>query len=135
MSENEIYTERPTNQGRVVYSASDSSLQAIRDKRDHVHQIGNQYANHHVRVQTIDGITYEGRIHHTDGAHLHLIVPGPPVHGGHYHPWHGQQQHYHQQQGHGHGHYPVYRSLYGGSQYNDVILPLVLYELLVISLL
>lgn len=138
-------------QNQVIYQAHPNTIQSVKDFRDQMHRVGKQYVNRNVRVQTIDGLTYEGRLSHLDGGLLFLSIPGPPGQG----PWSGHEHghdHGHDDHGHGHdhghhdghpwnwnGHGPHYgqqpRSFFGPSYYNNVILPLVLYELLVISLL
>jgi len=154
-------------QNQVIYEAHPNTVKSVKDFRDQMHRVGKQYVNRNVRVQTIDGVTYEGRLIHLDGGLLFLSLPGSPGDG----QWHGHDQwdHWHDH-GHDHGHhdghhdghhgghhgghhdghhdghpwnwdghghydgYPQPRGLYGPS-FNDVILPLVLYELLVITLL
>ncbi|GIP56945.1 hypothetical protein MKX50_08660 [Paenibacillus sp. FSL W8-0186] len=162
---------------QVVYQANPSAVQTIKSMKDHLHKICKQHANRPVRVQTVEGITYEGVLSHTDGGLLFLVIPGqqtgkdpdPPPYGpynygqgqfGGYSQqgYPGQFWNYGQQPGYpgppvptpygspgyppptpyGSGEYgytPYSRGLFGSSYYNNVILPLVLYELLVISLL
>ncbi|RUT46170.1 hypothetical protein EJP82_13705 [Paenibacillus anaericanus] len=164
------------SQNQVIYRADENSIRAMRGIKNQVHQLGNQYANHPIRVQTVDGITYEGRLSHMDGDHMFLIIPGTPMHGhngwngghqgwnpgghqgwhqgwhqgghhdghhdghhnGHHDGHHGGHHGGHQYPGLGQqGHHPQSRAFFGGpgAGFNDVILPLVLYNLLVISLL
>lgn len=150
------------NQGQIIYRADDNSIKAMQGVKNKVHQLGNQYANHPVRVQTLDGITYEGRLSHMDGDHMFIIIPGQGMHGyGHHEGQHGGQYwNWGHQDGHHHhggypmpghhgqqhpgfgqqGHQPQSRAFFGGPGFgapgfNDVVLPLVLYNLLVISLL
>ncbi|WP_068780340.1 MULTISPECIES: hypothetical protein [unclassified Paenibacillus] len=134
-------------QNQVIYEAHPNTVKSVKDFRDQMHRVGQKYVNHNVRVQTIDGVTYEGQLIHLDGGLLFLSLPGSPGDGqwqGN-NPWSGHELG--QGQGHHDGHpwnwdghganygYPQPRGLYGGPYYNNVILPLVLYELLVISLL
>ncbi|MGF7048537.1 hypothetical protein J2T13_003045 [Paenibacillus sp. DS2015] len=91
---------------QVIYQADPHTIQTLRHKRDRVHQMAHQYMNHNIRVQTVDGHIYQGLLANLDGAHLYLNVSGNPH---------------------------MNRQLY--NPYNNVILPLVLYELLVITLL
>lgn len=164
-------TSNERNQ-QVVYQANPNAVQTMNSMKEQLHKVGKQYANRPVRVQTVDGVNYEGVLSHTEGGLLYLVIPGQqtgsdPQYGhheydGHYghHGHHGHYEHYghhgypghHEQYGyHGHhsysgyptptpygsqGHYAGYnRGLFGSYYYNNVILPLVLYELLVISLL
>ncbi|MCY9513079.1 acetyl-CoA acetyltransferase [Paenibacillus apiarius] len=94
-------------QQQLVYQADPATVQAMQSAREKVHHVGNMYKHRYVRVQTMDGQVYDGVIVNVDRDHIYL-----------------QTQHPMQQ-----------RSLYGSFYYNDVILPLVLYNLLVISLL
>ncbi|MCE5171689.1 acetyl-CoA acetyltransferase [Paenibacillus profundus] len=83
-------------------------VQAMHSAREKVHHVCNMYKDRHVRVQTVDGQVYDGVISNVDRDYLYL------------HTQHPMPQ----------------RSLYGSYYFNnDVILPLVLYNLLVISLL
>ncbi|GAA0133723.1 hypothetical protein YSY43_05630 [Paenibacillus sp. YSY-4.3] len=157
---------------QVVYQANPNAVQTVKSMKDHLHKICKQHANRPVRVQTVEGITYEGVLSHTDGGLLFLVIPGqqtgkdpdPPF--GPY--GYGQdqfggypQQGYPGQYGsfgqpgylappvptpygspgylppapYGSEEYGYSRGLFGSSYYNNVILPLVLYELLVITLL
>jgi hypothetical protein len=92
-----------------VYQADPNTVQMIQSMRDHLQHCGRQCLNRMVRIQTIDGHVYEGMIENVDNRHLYLRVRQ------------ANDQ----------------RQFFPGYYYNpaDVILPLVLYELLVISLL
>lgn len=120
---------------QVVYQASPNAVQTMNSMKEQLHRLGRQYANRPVRVQTLDGVNYEGVLSHTDGGLLFLVIPGQQTS---WDPQYGHYDHY----GHptspysSQGNYAGYnRGLFGSSYYNNVILPLVLYELLVISLL
>ncbi|MFD3257929.1 hypothetical protein ACE3MQ_04870 [Paenibacillus lentus] len=151
MAPNESYKQ-------VVYQANPNAVQTMKGMKDQLHKIGKQYANRPVRVQTVDGVTYEGLLSHADGGLLFLVIPGQQTGGdpsyGHYDHYgnYGHYGHHGYSGHHGHHGYPGYptptpygsqgggyapysRGLYGSYYYNNVILPLVLYELLVISLL
>ncbi|WP_438445954.1 hypothetical protein [Gorillibacterium sp. sgz5001074] len=107
-------------QTHVVYKAEPSMMHHLKSMRDHLHHLCKMYMNHRVRIETMDGHVYEGYIVHCDKGLLYLSTtqPGHPgTHGG------GQ---------HG-GHRPLNPS--SAYYYNNVILPLVLYELLVITLM
>ncbi|WP_110933452.1 hypothetical protein [Paenibacillus bouchesdurhonensis] len=157
-------TSNERNQ-QVVYQANPNAVQTMKNMKEQLHKVGKQYANRPVRVQTVDGVTYEGVLSHTDASLLFLVIPGQqtgpdPQYGHHDHyGHHGHYGHYgypghHEHYGHygHHGGYPgspmptpygshgggyagYNRGLYGSYYYNNVILPLVLFELLVISLL
>lgn len=79
----------------------------VKSIRDRISQICKQYRNQTVRVQTLDGQVYEGVLMHCEKGMLYISIAYPSS---------PQDQ---------------ARGLY----YNNVILPLVLYELLVITLL
>ncbi|WP_246021069.1 hypothetical protein [Paenibacillus lentus] len=145
---------------QVVYQANSNAVQTMKNMKDQLHKLSKQYANRPVRIQTLDGISYEGVLSHTDGGLLFLVIPGQQTgpdsqygHHGHYGHYgiHGYPGHDGYYGVHGHPSYPGYpiptpygahgtydgynRGLFGSYYYNNVILPLVLYELLVISLL
>lgn len=92
-----------------IYQADPQTVQTIQSMRNHIQHCGQQCMNRKVRIQTIDGYVYDGTIENVDNRHLYLRVTQ------------GDNE----------------RQFYPGYLYNpaDVILPLVLYELLVISLL
>ncbi|MFE5318807.1 hypothetical protein ACFQ88_08865 [Paenibacillus sp. NPDC056579] len=93
---------------QTLYQMDHSSIQSLHSNKEHITNLCNQYLNHPVRVQTLHGQTYDGYIVHVDPVHVYLR-PMP---------------------GHVRGFFSPFNNYY-----NDVILPLVLYELLVISLL
>jgi hypothetical protein len=99
-------------QGKVIYQADQNVKQTLLNKREQIQKAARSFTNQPVRIQTLDGHTYEGVIVNVDGRHVYLSVTQTPV---------AQRQYVN----------PYYSSYY----YNNVILPLVLYELLVISLL
>jgi len=140
-------------QNQVIYQAHPNTVQSVKDFRDQMHRVGQQYVNRNVQVQTIDGITYEGRLVHLDGGLLFLSLPSPSGHEqwDEHEQWHdhghGHEHHEEHHDGHHDGHpwnwdghsshygYQQQRGLSGAAYYNNVILPLVLYELLVITLM
>ena len=89
----------------IVYQAHTPLLQSVQQTRNALHQTVRQYPGRKVQVQNIDGQVWEGVIVSADRGILYLQVT--PMHG-----------------------YPEPRALFG-----PTILPLVLYELLVITLL
>ncbi|GIQ70953.1 hypothetical protein DUZ99_06635 [Xylanibacillus composti] len=129
-------------QPRVVYQADDSLVQSVRKMRDHCHSVGRHIVNRPVRVQTMDGQTFEGTVVKLEGGILYMqtninqpqapaaysglpasgdyrAYPGLPGYGAGFGPGFGYAP----------GFFPAYNPYY------QTILPLVLYELLVISLL
>lgn len=94
----------PTQQ--IIFQADPNMTQHVKHIRDHVHQQMRGYMHRTIRVQTMDGFTYEGVLMNVDGGILYLGVPASAPMSRAYNPY-----------------------------YNNVILPLVLYELLVITLL
>jgi hypothetical protein len=102
--------------GTPLYRADQNLLQNLKSIREQIRQFCIQHVNRKVRVETIDGHVYEGTIVDLDNGHLYLSVPVS-----------------HELRGFFPGSFPGFYP--GDSYYNNVILPLVLYELLVISLL
>ncbi|MDI4645864.1 hypothetical protein [Cohnella hashimotonis] len=90
---------------KVLFQADPDAASTLRSIRDRIFQVSNSHLNRRVRVQTLDGHTYEGVIAHVDSGHVYLRIPSPP----------GQ------------------RAFFGPS--DAAILTLVLFELLVIVLL
>ncbi|WP_284645584.1 hypothetical protein [Paenibacillus silviterrae] len=99
------------HQPQVLFRADPHVVSSLKSVRDHVHHICRQHRNQLVRIETMDGHVYEGVLVHCDKGILYLSVRNPvPT--------------------------PTpYRALSQQYYYNNVILPLVLYELLVITLL
>ncbi|MDP1509718.1 hypothetical protein L8C07_12740 [Paenibacillus sp. CMAA1739] len=97
---------------KTLYQARPEFQQEIRKVRDQLHHQLSPYMNHTVRVQTMDHHVYEGTIAHMDADHLYLRVP----------------QQYHSPSSSTPSPYRSFAS-------NNVILPLVLYNLLAITLL
>lgn len=95
----------PATQERVLFQADPNVVTTLRSIRDHVYQISSTHVNRRVRVQTLDGNTYEGVIVHVDRRHVYIRASHPS----------GQ------------------RTFFGPSE--AAILTLVLFELLVIVLL
>ncbi|WNS44747.1 hypothetical protein [Paenibacillus sp. MMS20-IR301] len=116
----------PANpQTAVIYQADPAVVQHLHGVRDSLHQSCKPYLNHKVQVQTIDGVMHEGTIAGMDSKHLYLTVTVAVEMGrGYYNPYYKPYPGY---PGPG---YP-----YPGPVNNNVILPLVLFELLAISLI
>ncbi|WP_148277786.1 acetyl-CoA acetyltransferase [Paenibacillus popilliae] len=91
---------------QVIYQMEPGTVQALYSIRDRVQHMGRMYKDRHVRVQTIDGQVHDGIIVNVDRCHLYLYTRALT-----------------EQRG------------LSEAYYNNVILPLVLYELLVITLL
>ncbi|GAB6992002.1 hypothetical protein [Paenibacillus pini] len=91
----------------ILYKADPNVSHTITSIRDHMSHICKRYVNQMVRVETLDGNIYEGVLVHCERGMLYISVP-----------YQGNQL-------------GQARGLY----YNNAILPLVLYELLVITLL
>lgn len=94
------------HQEQTLYQAEPNMTHNIKSVRDHIHHLCEQHANQLVRVETLDGDVFEGTIMHCEKGILYLSLSG-----------------YENQRG------------FGPGYYNNVILPLVLFELLVITLL
>ncbi|WP_248928109.1 acetyl-CoA acetyltransferase [Paenibacillus hamazuiensis] len=111
---NNPYAAAAVNEGLPGYQADASVVPVLRKLRDEAHEYCKKYTHRRVRIRTISGQTYEGVIAGVDRQHVYLLIA------------HGQ--------GYAHTSYPS-RPIYPPFFYNNLILPLVLYELLVISLL
>ncbi|MGM1045645.1 MAG: hypothetical protein ACQEXX_05820 [Bacillota bacterium] len=94
------------HQEHILHQVGSNNIHSLKATRDHIHHICRQHVNQLVRVETLDGDVFEGFIAHCDNGILYLKLPGKGSPRG-----------------------------FGPNYYNDVILPLVLYELLVITLL
>ncbi|MFF2908509.1 hypothetical protein [Paenibacillus sp. NPDC057934] len=103
----------------VIYQADPNVIRHLHGVRDSLHHSCKPYINQRVRVQTVDGLTHEGTISGVDSKHLYLgVTANNQGARGYFNP------------------YAPYPTPYPALGYNsNVILPLVLYELLVISLL
>lgn len=90
----------------IVYEAEGPFMHSLQSVRDSVHKLCHTYMNRLVRIQTIDGFICEGTIVNCEQGVVYIKVLQP-----------------------------VQQRLYNTYMYHHVILPLVLYELLRISLL
>lgn len=95
-----------SHQEHMLYQVGSNNTQSLKSTRDHIHHLCNQHMNQLVRVETLDGDVFEGIIVQCDRGVIYLKLPGK-----------GNSR------------------AFAPNPYNDVILPLVLYELLVITLL
>ncbi|MDF2963162.1 MAG: hypothetical protein K0S39_4897 [Paenibacillus sp.] len=105
-----MYNQPTAAQMEPLYKMDPAIMESMHKVKDQIHGTCSKYMNHPVQVQTVHGHVYEGYIVHIDATHLYL-KPMP---------------------GHVRG---FLNPLYNAYTYNNVILPLVLYELLVITLL
>ncbi|MBT2293695.1 hypothetical protein J7E73_32305 [Paenibacillus albidus] len=104
----------------VIYQADPAAVQHLHGVRESLHQCCKPYMNHHVCVQTLDGQMHEGVLAGMDGRHVYLNVTAPEMSRGFFNPYPGIYPS------------PYYPGVpYGG----NAILPLVLFELLAISLI
>jgi hypothetical protein len=101
------YSTPGYQQQQLLYQADGPFVQQVKAVRNHLHMLCRQHLNQLVRIETVDGQIYVGRIVGCDRGLLQIRVPRQPAPG-------------------------APRAFYG---YNDMILTLVLYELLVITLL
>jgi hypothetical protein len=107
MSNNNPYAMQP----QVVYQADPASIQAMQSIKGKVMEQGMQCMHRQVRVQTMQGHQLDGTIVHLDHQYMYLKVELNPE---------AMRQSFN----------PYY------TPYNTgIILPLALYELLVLSLL
>lgn len=70
----------PTTTHQVLYQADPNVTTTLKSVRDRIHHILSTHVNRLVRVQTLDGHTYEGVIVHSDSRHVHLRVSTPSGH-------------------------------------------------------
>ncbi|WP_138494463.1 hypothetical protein [Paenibacillus pinistramenti] len=108
------YQQMPGYQQRPLYQADGPYVQQVKTVKNQLQQICRQHHNQLVKIETMDGEVFIGRIVGCNRGLLQIAVPAhsaPPVPT----PYGGAP-----------------RALFG---YNDMILTLVLYELLVITLL
>jgi hypothetical protein len=105
--------EYPVKQKQVVYEAETKVVEYIKICRERLYKICHQCIDRLVRIQTMDGIVYEGMIVKVDKKHVYLSIS----------------------QGYPDG-YMERGFFYGpGAYYSNVILPLALFDLLTITLL
>ncbi|WP_054941117.1 hypothetical protein [Paenibacillus ihuae] len=106
----------------VIYQADPAVVQHLHGVRESLHHSCKPYLNHKVKVQTIDGMMHEGIIAGMDSKHMYLMVTVTTDQArGFYNPYYKP--------------YPGLGYPYPGPINNNVILPLVLFELLAISLI
>jgi len=96
-------------QPKVLFRADASAAESLRSLRKKLCDLCDTYAGRMVRVQTLDGSVYEGIIRHHEGCVMYLEMSPPG--------------------------YRAFWNPFLFNPYSNLILPLVLYELLVISLL
>jgi hypothetical protein len=109
----------------VIYQADPAVVQHLHGVRESLHHSCKPYLNHKVKVQTLDGMTHEGTIAGMDSKNMYLMVTVTmDTPRGFYNPY------YKPYPGLGYPYPP-----YPGPVNNNVILPLVLFELLAISLI
>jgi hypothetical protein len=117
-------TYNSSQQATVIYQADPAVVQHLHGVRESLHHSCKPYLNHKVKVQTIDGLMHEGTIAGMDSKNLYLTVTATTQSvRGYYNP-------YYKPFPPGPGYYP-----YPAPINNNVILPLVLFELLAISLI
>ncbi|MCM3782647.1 hypothetical protein M3231_06660 [Neobacillus mesonae] len=139
---------------QLMFQCEHQVADYLKKYREYVKQSCEQFMNHDVSIQTLDGETVEGTIVSIDPHHVYIRLhdqrgiggpgfygPGGPGYGGPGPNWgHGGGH------GHGHGHHgpgyggpgyggPGYGPGYGPGPNPNVILPLTLFNLLTLSLL
>lgn len=102
---------------QAVYEADASMMQTVQYCRERIHHVCKQYMNHRVQVRTVQGQIYEGTLSGFDELHLYLDTSMPTY---------GNRQFFP-------GPYPTPYLPY--NPYYSTILPLVLFDLLAITLL
>lgn len=118
---------------QVVYNADPSWLQTLVAVKNTLADITVRCAGLPVRVQTLDGRTHEGILMGADGCHLYLQVGSTGQEGYPYPADPGYSGFTGYPAGYPTG-YPASRAFFA-PVLSSAILPLVLYELLVITLL
>jgi hypothetical protein len=96
-----------------IYQCDNHHHQTLRSIKDHLHQLCTHHANRLVKVETMDGDVFEGHFVHCDRGIVYLCLSN---------------------EGYARGFFP---GPFPGpvSPYNNFVLPLVLFNLLTISLL
>ncbi|WP_058304505.1 hypothetical protein [Gorillibacterium timonense] len=102
-------TDQRKTKSNVIYQANPDVMKAVRTMQDQLAEIGQKHLNKPVRVQTVKGEVYDGIIAHVDETHLYLNAVQPLKMDRAYYPPFGPNP--------------------------NVILPLALYNLLVLTLL
>ncbi|MEO3944479.1 hypothetical protein [Gorillibacterium sp. CAU 1737] len=111
----------------VIYQANPEVMKAVDSLQQQFAEVGQKHINKPVRVQTVRGEVYEGIITHVDKTHLYLnALPQnqsnrgffPPA--GPYPPF---------------APYPAYPGYPPYGSGSNVVLPLALFDLLVLTLL
>ncbi|MCG7407561.1 hypothetical protein MH117_09010 [Paenibacillus sp. ACRRX] len=136
------------SESAVVYQATPNTVTNLKGVRERAQQAVSPYINSPVKITTIDGQIYEGVIVKVEGSILHLSIAGQPqpqpqqpmpysydmtyMHQTPMQSMPGQSCGCHSY-GHSPSPYDFYRAF--NPYYNNVILPLVLFELLVIALM
>ncbi|WP_028545099.1 hypothetical protein [Paenibacillus taiwanensis] len=133
------------NEAVLVYQATPNTVTNLKGVRERAQQAISPYVNSHVKITTIDGKTYEGVIVNLHGSILHLSIAGQPqpqqpmpytLDMAYMYQTPAQSMPVQPCGCHPYGHaspYDFYRAY--NPYYNNVILPLVLFELLVIALM
>lgn len=100
---------QPALHQKVLYQADNNTVQSLTALRNRLHNVCRQHANQSVRIETLDGQVFTGRIIGCDKGLFYLAVSKPGIN----------------------------RALFGSpfNSSDEAILTLVLYELLVITLL
>ncbi|SFT26942.1 hypothetical protein [Paenibacillus sp. BC26] len=97
---------------KPIYQCDAKVHHTLRSVNDHLHQLCANHVNRLVKIETMDGDVFEGHIVHCDKSILYICLSNEGVHRGFF-PGPGVPP----------------------QTYNNVILPLVLFNLLAISLL
>lgn len=105
--------DKSKTESNTIFKREPQDVEFLKKCRDQAYHHCCKYLHHHVRVQTIDGEIYEGRLMGTDVNHIYLQLV--PV---------ATRQ------------YPYYYNpYYPGYNPYGAVLPLVLFNLLAISLI
>lgn len=65
---------------QVLYQTDPNLIQSLKSIRDKVHNICKHHVNQFVKVETLDGQVYVGRIVNCERGFLYLGVPNQGVH-------------------------------------------------------
>ncbi|WP_127584858.1 hypothetical protein [Paenibacillus koleovorans] len=90
-----------------IYEAHPECKKHVKQAKDSAYAACCQYVNRYVRVQRMNGETLEGHIVHVDAEYVYLQLPSDRAFYNYYNPYY----------------------------YNNTVLPLVLFDLLAITLL
>jgi len=98
-------------QEQIIYQADPYQAHSLKSKRDAAYNTLLNHLNQWVSIETIDGHRYTGSVYYLDNRHVYLSMPASD------------------------NQLAAFGPMYNAYAPRNIILPLVLFELLVIALL